>query len=138
MEIHESAGKSQPGWRPWLAWACWAGLLIIWTIGLLRPEPVQAANRYFSPWAAFFLAKGLHLGIYFFLAAIPWFLHSGHKAAGLLITFLAVHAWATEYLQQWIRFRTGSLTDAGIDWAGILLGYLAGQWFFARSRRAKA
>jgi VanZ family protein len=33
-----------------------------------------------------------------------------------------VHAFATEYLQQWVKERTGSLSDVAIDLLGVALG----------------
>jgi hypothetical protein len=36
-----------------------------------------------------------------------------------------LHAFATEYLQQFVELRTGSLLDVGIDHAGLAAGLLA-------------
>jgi VanZ family protein len=33
-----------------------------------------------------------------------------------------VHAFATEFLQQWVKERTGSLSDVSIDLLGVALG----------------
>jgi VanZ family protein len=33
-----------------------------------------------------------------------------------------VHAFVTEFLQQWVKERTGSLSDVAIDLLGIALG----------------
>ena len=37
-----------------------------------------------------------------------------------------VHAFATEFLQQWVKERTGSLSDVAIDLLGVVLGF--GMW----------
>jgi VanZ family protein len=37
-----------------------------------------------------------------------------------------VHAFVTEFLQQWVKERTGSLSDVAIDLLGVALGF--GLW----------
>ncbi|NBR04555.1 MAG: hypothetical protein EBT92_02180 [Planctomycetes bacterium] len=107
-------------------WACWWLLLILWTIGLLRPEPIQMQHQLISPSLGWITAKGLHLGVYALLALSASILpgSSSFKLACFII--LMVHAFATEFLQQWVKERTGSLSDVAIDLLGVVLGF--GMW----------
>lgn len=107
-------------------WASWWLLLILWTIGLLRPEPIQMQHQLISPSLGWITAKGLHLGVYALLALSASILpgSSSFKLACFII--LMVHAFATEFLQQWVKERTGSLSDVAIDLLGVVLGF--GMW----------
>ena len=109
-----------------LWWACWWLLLVLWTIGLLRPEPIQLQHHLISPSLGWITAKGLHLGVYALLALIASLLPSSPSFKLFCFIILMVHAFATEFLQQWVKERTGSLSDVAIDLLGVALGF--GLW----------
>lgn len=103
-------------------WACWWLLLILWTIGLLRPEPIQMQHHLISPSLGWITAKGLHLGVYALLALFACILSGSSSFKLTCLIILMVHAFATEFLQQWVKERTGSLSDVAIDLIGVALG----------------
>ena len=103
-------------------WACWWLLLILWTIGLLRPEPIQLQHQLIPSSLGWIIAKGLHLGVYALLALFASLLPSSPSSKLFCFIILMVHAFATEFLQQWVKERTGSLSDVAIDLLGVALG----------------
>jgi VanZ family protein len=106
--------------------ALWGLAAALWTVALLTTFPAHVSQEVLPPAAGFTAAKTLHVAAYAFLTAtVPW-LGLGRWRWGLL-AFLSLHAGATEFLQQWVPLRTGSLTDVGIDHLGIALG-LACTW----------
>ena len=107
-------------------WACWWLLLILWTIGLLRPEPIQLQHQLIPSSLGWIIAKGLHLGVYALLALFASLLPGSSSFKLICFIILMVHAFATEFLQQWVKERTGSLSDVAIDLLGVALGL--GMW----------
>ena len=103
-------------------WACWWLLLVLWTIGLLRPEPIQLQHQLIPSSLGWIIAKGLHLGVYALLALFASLLPSSPSSKLFCFIILMVHAFATEFLQQWVKERTGSLSDVAIDLLGVALG----------------
>jgi VanZ family protein len=103
-------------------WACWWLLLILWTIGLLRPEPIQLQHQLIPSSLGWIIAKGLHLGVYALLAFFASLLPGSPSFKLICFIILMVHAFATEFLQQWVKERTGSLLDVAIDLLGVALG----------------
>ena len=103
-------------------WACWWLILILWTIGLLRPEPIQLQHQLIPSSLGWIIAKGLHLGVYALLALFASLLPSSPSFKLICFIILMVHAFATEFLQQWVKERTGSLSDVAIDLLGVALG----------------
>lgn len=103
-------------------WACWWVLLILWTIGLLRPEPIQMQQQLIPPFLGWITAKGMHLGVYALLALLASLLPCSLSFKITCFIILMAHAFATEFLQQWVKERTGSLADVAIDLSGIALG----------------
>jgi len=103
-------------------WACWWLILILWTIGLLRPEPIQLQHQLIPSSLVWIIAKGLHLGVYALLALFASLLPSSPSFKLICFIILMVHAFATEFLQQWVKERTGSLSDVAIDLLGVALG----------------
>ena len=103
-------------------WACWWLLLILWTIGLLRPEPIQLQHQLIPSSLGWIIAKGLHLGVYALLALFASLLPGSSSFKLICFIILMVHAFATEFLQQWVKERTGSLSDVAIDLLGVALG----------------
>jgi VanZ family protein len=50
-----------------------------------------------------------------------------------------VHAFVTEFLQQWVKERTGSLSDVAIDLVGVALGlgvWKLYRWFAPAKKKA--
>lgn len=106
-----------------LIWnTCWWLLLVLWTIGLLRPEPIQMQHELISPALGWVTAKGLHLGVYALLAFFASNLPGTYSNKLICYVILVAHAFATEFFQQWVKERTGSITDVGINLTGIGLG----------------
>lgn len=106
-----------------LIWnTCWWLVLVLWTIGLLRPEPIQMQHELISPALGWVTAKGLHLGVYALLAFFASNLPGTYSNKLICYVILVAHAFATEFFQQWVKERTGSITDVGINLTGIVLG----------------
>jgi VanZ family protein len=105
----------------------WWVAVALWTAALLTPYPVLLGREILPPQVSFPAAKTLHVVAYAGLAGlIPWLgLPLGWRWA--FLGFLSLHAVGTEYLQRFVPLRTGSVTDALIDHAGLLLG-LAITW----------
>ncbi len=103
-------------------WACWWLILILWTIGLLRPEPIHLQHQLIPSPLGWIIAKGLHLGVYAVLAFFASLLPGSSSFKLICFIILMVHAFATEFLQQWVKERTGSLSDVAIDLLGVALG----------------
>jgi VanZ family protein len=122
----ESGSRVSAGWRgPGWLWGVWVLYLGIWTAALLRPEPARVNTEILPPRAQFPAAKALHVGSYALLAALAFWLPVRPGRRWLLLAALSGHAFATEFLQQFVELRTGSLTDVGIDHAGLAVGLIA-------------
>lgn len=111
----------------------WWLALIGWTIGLLRPEPIRLGNQWIPPFYGWFLAKGTHFGMYALLAFGAMILTTGNHKKGFFLLILAGHAMLTEYFQQFVALRHGSIQDVLVDWAGIFSGW--GCFFILASQR---
>lgn len=119
-------------------WACWWLLLVLWTIGLLRPEPIQLQHQLISPTLGWIIAKGLHFGVYAVLAFFACLLPSSPSFKLICFIILIGHAFATEFLQQWVKERTGSLFDVAIDLCGVAVGLAVWKltcWFGTAGKR---
>lgn len=66
------------------------------------------------------------MGVYALLALFASLLPSSPSFKLFCFIILMVHAFATEFLQQWVKERTGSLSDVAIDLLGVALGF--GLW----------
>jgi VanZ family protein len=110
--------RSKVSWRV-LAWLL---CLAVWTAALLTTFPAQVSQQMLPPVLQFPTAKCLHVCAYAFLTAfiscLP--LNTGRRWA--LVAVLSLHAFATEFLQQFVKLRHSSLRDVGIDHLGIVLG----------------
>jgi VanZ family protein len=121
------------GWQAAARQTSWWLVVAVWTLSLLTPYPVRAGQATLTPEAGFSLSKTLHVLAYAGLtAALPWFGPRGGRR-WWLVAFLALHAGATEFFQQWVPERTGSLRDVALDHLGIALG-LACTWRVWRGR----
>lgn len=130
--------------RYWLGWGLWGLLLAVWTIVLLRPEPVTIQEVAVPSEWRYLLAKGFHVGMYGILAAWGGYLVSlaaavslaairagnttdttvacrGHGYLGLI---LLGHGGLTEILQTFTSKRHGSVVDVLWDGLGVILGLL--------------
>jgi VanZ family protein len=109
-----------PVWR----WLTWSLFLAAWTTALLTTFPVRVQESLIPPEGHFVSAKALHVGAYAFLAGFIAWLPIRGRWRWLLVAVLSLHAFATEFFQQFVEERTASLRDVGIDHVGILLGLL--------------
>lgn len=103
-------------------WAFWWVFLVLWTIGLLRPEPIQLQQLLIPSFLGWITAKGMHLGVYALLALLASLLPGSPSLKLTCYIILLAHAFATEFLQLWVKERTGSLFDVAIDLCGVTLG----------------
>ncbi len=106
-----------------LALAALAGLVPLWTWGLLHPNPVPPAVKGllgFWDQAFFVAAKLTHAGVYGLLAllgvAAAW---PSRRALGLAVGAVMLHGVATEIGQTFVPNRHGCVQDVLIDWAGV-------------------
>lgn len=104
-----------------------------WTIGLLRPEPIKLGNQWIPPLYGWFLAKGTHFGMYAGLSFGAMMVSLGNRKKALYILLLAGHAIVTEFFQQFVALRHGSIQDVLVDWAGVFSGW--GCFFLLASQR---
>lgn len=79
-------------------------------------------HQLISPSLGWITAKILHLGIYALLALFASILPGSPSFKLTCFIILTMHAFATEFLQQWVKERTGSLSDVAIDLLGVALG----------------
>jgi VanZ family protein len=118
-------------------WSVWLACLAVWTVGLLTPEPVQVGQEVLPAGTAFPLAKTLHVSAYAGLTLLAAWLRLPLRRRWLLPAALGLHGAATEWLQNFVPPRDGSLRDVALDVAGITLGLLFTRrwWFGAPSHR---
>lgn len=98
-------------------WILWG---IVWTVGLLRPEPIRMRDAVVPGALAIFVSKGLHVVGYLILAlwpAVRW----GPKQLWVVGLCCIGHGFLTETLQPYCG-RNGSWMDVGWDALGVLLG----------------
>ena len=120
--------------RP-LGFLLWSGWLVVWTVGLLRTEPISLREAVIPDGYAFVASKSMHIIGYTFLASWPAFCFPKHWrwiAAGCLI-----HGITTEFLQPFCG-RNGSVLDVGWDGIGIGLGVLFGRWANGKNRKLES
>ena len=101
-------------------------LLVAWTIALLSPVPQAAKEVLGGERAAFWFGKCLHVGTYAFLTIMGGTLRLSRRWRFVLLGLLSLHAFATEFFQQFVG-RGASCRDVGLDHIGILLG-IAVSW----------
>src|SRR5947209_4126353 len=77
----------------------WGLLLIVWTVGLLTPDPVQIGKEALPPEAIFPLAKATHVAAYALLAALLVWVTARPRWRWALLAGLSLHGGLTEYLQ---------------------------------------
>jgi VanZ family protein len=126
VEEAAAARKSQGAPR-WLGWCVgvlltWGMLLAIWTVALLTPDPVRIAKQVLPGEMEFPAAKLTHIAAYALLAAMICVLRPLGRWRWLFLALLSLHGMGTEYFQQFVPMRTGTLRDVGIDHVGIFVG----------------
>jgi VanZ family protein len=107
-------------WR----WAAWWVLVGLWALALLTPQPVEIEKKLVPSEAIFSASKGLHVAAYAFLTALGAWLPPWRGRRWLPIAIMSLHAFATEFFQQFVPSRHGCIEDVGIDHIGIVLGVL--------------
>jgi len=122
---------SRPPWISiaYLAWGIW---LAVWTVGLLRPEPIAVRDAVVPNAWAYWVSKIMHVLGYAALVSWPAFRWRAHwfwiGLGGV------AHGAATEALQPFFG-RNGTLTDVGWDVLGLLLGLIPTLWAIRRKRQ---
>ena len=116
--------------RPALHTAVFFSCFALWTFGLLMPIPKASASKVLGGEGGVHLfGKMLHIGAYAFLTVLGGSMPLTRRQLWLLLTGLSFHAFATEFLQQFVD-RGSSLRDAGLDHLGIALGIAVGwRWW---------
>jgi VanZ family protein len=125
-DVALSTRRAKVSWRM----VGWLLGLAVWTAALLTTYPAKVHEEIMPRDLQFPTAKFLHVSAYAFLTAfvscLP--LRTGWRWA--LVAVLSLHAFSTEFLQQFVELRHGSLRDVGIDHLGIALGLvLAWKWW---------
>ena len=114
-----------------LRWMIGIAFALAWSIALLTPQPAQVATEVLSDSARFPTVKSLHILAYAaFIVLCGWQCVS-ERLRWCLFACVSFHAFATEFFQQYVPSRNGSLMDVGLDHIGIALG-LAGLWLWQR------
>jgi hypothetical protein len=116
------------GWR----WAVWWVLVGLWALALLTPQPVLLGRRVLPAEALFSAAKGLHVAAYAFLTGAGAWLPPWRGRRWLPVAVMSLHAFATEFFQQFVPSRHGCLEDVAIDHVGIVLGLAVTAWRWRR------
>jgi VanZ family protein len=106
----------------WLRWLIWGGFIVAWTAALLTPHPAELADAVLPAPTRFPAAKSLHVAAYTVLTLLTSCLCVRRGWRWALLAFVSLHAMGTEFFQQFVPLRHGSLQDVGIDHVGILIG----------------
>jgi VanZ family protein len=128
-----------------LGWLLWLVFLAVWTVALLRPEPVTIQEVAVPSSWRYFFAKGFHVGTYGILTVWGGYLVNvatsvslgairsgntngaeiGYKPIGFFGLLLLCHGALGEFLQTFTSKRHGSLVDVAWDGLGVIFGFLA-------------
>jgi len=136
MEVSEKRAARQPVRGRWFVWFAF---LILWSVALLMPNPIDPFNRYvlggreLSHEITFLMAKSLHVCAYAAAAILTGWLRVPGPRRWWLLAFWSFHAAATEVGQLFVPGRTGSIRDVALDHLGLLIG-LAISWRWWRSK----
>ncbi|MHB1422537.1 MAG: VanZ family protein [Gemmataceae bacterium] len=114
----------------------WFGCLVLWTIALLTIFPVHLGQKFVPHGFQFPAAKCLHVAAYAFLTMYLARLPLG-RWCWLGLAILSVHAVGSEFLQQFVPGRHGTIHDVLIDHLGMLLGLVL-TWKYWLSRSARS
>ena len=106
-------------------WRLWGVFVLLWTIGLLYPQPEKALGiMHWSDYLKYYIGKTLHVLAYAAFAILSGWLHVRPGRRWMLMAVMMVHAGLTEWLQTFVG-RNGMLEDVLRNYAGIALGVLA-------------
>ena len=118
--------------RRWLAWSVFFLLL---TTLLVLPGNVHEQ----LPLGEFILsrkvlfAKIVHLAFYAVFAILSGWLRVPLRWRPALMFLLMLHGAATEFIQLYVPYRNGSLSDVLFDHLGIAIGFLISWKWWTRS-----
>jgi len=104
--------------------AIWLLYIAAWSLALLTPHPIKVAQAVLPKETSFYYSKSLHVCAYAGLTVLTGWLLVSQRVRWLLLACVSLHAFATEYLQNFVPLRTGSWRDVGLDHIGIALGFL--------------
>jgi len=108
----------------------WLVYLLLWTAALVTPQPVHASQATLPEMARFPVAKSLHVAAYALLCVLTGWQRFPVRWRPLLLLALATHAAITEYIQQYVPERSGTLSDVLLNHLGLYLGVLlAWRWW---------
>lgn len=113
----------------WLVWTAYASL---WTAALLTTFPINVRDAVVPAHYTFSASKVLHVSAYAVFAVLTGWLALGRPWRWALLGLLSLHAWGTEFVQQFVG-RTSSLRDVGLDHLGIVLGLVLSWKLWRRS-----
>ena len=117
-----------------LAWPIWILYTVAWSWALLTPQPIRVRDALLSEKPAITSSKVVHVAGYLAFTILSGWLRLAVPYRLLILAFLSLHAFGTEYLQQFVPLRTSSLHDAGFDHLGIVLGLaVTWKWWLVRS-----
>ncbi len=107
-----------------LRWFVWMLFLLAWTAALLVPASVheQLPLGEFVLTRRALIAKFVHVLGYVAWAGLTAWLRVGPGWRPALVFFLMAHAAGTEFLQDYVPGRTGSVGDVLFNHLGIGLG----------------
>ncbi len=115
----------------------WCLCVAVWTAALLTVFPVRVGQAVMPAAIHFSAAKCLHISAYAFLTVyLKWL--PLRRGRWLLLALLSLHAFGTEFFQQFVPDRHGLLTDVFIDHFGIALGMIMTRtcWLPRRKNRS--
>jgi len=99
----------------------WCFCVAVWTTALLTIFAARVGQAVTPEILHFPAAKFLHISAYAFLTLyLKWL--PLRRGRWLLLAFLSLHAFGTEFFQQFVPGRHGQLSDVLIDHCGIALG----------------
>ena len=129
------ATEPKSRWR----WPVWLLFVLAWSAALLVPNPVVLwlghSNGAGKPHPQLQLAlhlfsKSVHVCAYALAAGLTAWLRVAGRWRWALLAFWSVHAFATEFLQQFVPTRGASLYDVCLDHIGLLIGVaLTWRWW---------
>lgn len=115
-------------------WLAWLTCLIVSTLVLIGPSltalvrtGIDSGDNPQLDEQLFLASKAFHVTDYALLAGLTAWLRAPRRVRALLLVLLSMHALGTEFVQQYVEGRTGSLRDVGLDHFGMALG-LAATW----------
>jgi VanZ family protein len=115
----------------------WCLCVAVWTTALLTIFAARVGQAVTPEILHFPAAKFLHISAYAFLTLyLKWL--PLRRGRWLLLAFLSLHAFGTEFFQQFVPGRHGALSDVLIDHCGIALGMVLTRscWLPRRKNRS--